>query len=537
MADPAGQLPTDIEACHALIAERERYYAEQLSERDEQLSERDQQISERDQQISEHERLIASLQKQLKQMLRARFGRSSEKLDDPDQLELFETIMEAVWNMPPDEPEAEEGEEEVSGEKKPRRGRKPLPKELPRKRIEHDLPEEEKACPECGQQRQKIGEDVSEQLEYVPAHFVVLQHARFKYACRECEAEVEVAEKPMQPIEKGVPGPGLLAQVVVSKYCDHLPLYRQEKIYARSGVHIPRETMWGWIRTLTFEVEPIYELMKSEVLSSHKIHTDDTPVRLRDARKKQKCQARIWLYAGDRAHPYSVFDYTPNRRRDGPVAFLGDWKGYLQADAYSGYDCIYAPKAVKEVGCMAHARRKFESALETDREVCEEAMALIGRLYRLERQWKELDDDERRAARQEHSVPLLEKFKAWLEGARTRVLPKSPAGMALGYARRNWEALSRYTEHGELEIDNNAAERALRDVAIGRKNWLFFGSHNGGKAAAVFYSLIASAKRQDIDPFEYLRDLFERLPNYRANNREDFLPDRWKLLRENQKTQ
>jgi transposase len=343
---------------------------------------------------------------------------------------------------------------------------------------------------------------------------------------------VQTADKPMQPIEKGVPGAGLLAQVVVSKYCDHLPLYRQESIFARQGVEIARETMWGWIKTLAIEVGPLWELMKAGVLSSYKIHTDDTPVRLRDARSREKCESRLWTYVGDRGHPYTVFDYTANRRRDGPVAFLGSWKGYLQADAFSGYDCIFASKDVFEVACMAHARRYFEKAQPTDKEVCDEALALIGRLYGLERQWKELTDDERKARRQEQSRPLLEKFRLWLEAARTRVLPKSPAGEAVRYTLKNWRALCRYTEHGELDIDNNAAERALRSVAIGRKNWLFFGSHAGGRAAAIFFSLIATCKRHGIDPFDYLRDLFERLPAHPAKDRQDFLPDRWKALRE-----
>jgi mRNA-degrading endonuclease toxin of MazEF toxin-antitoxin module len=291
------------------------------------------------------------------------------------------------------------------------------------------------------------------------------------------------------------------------------------------------------IRTLAVEVGPLYELMKAEVLSSHKIHTDDTPVRLRDARKHQKCESRIWTYVGDRAHPYTVFDYTANRRRDGPVAFLGSWKGYLQADAFAGYDCIFASKDVIEVACMAHARRKFEDALATDQDVANEALALIGKLYTLERGWKELTDDERKAQRQEHARPLLDEFERWLKAARGRVLPKSPAGKAVRYALRNWQALCRYTEHGELDIDNNAAERSLRSVAIGRKNWLFFGSHAGGQAAATFFSLIASAKRHDLDPFEYLRDLFERLPAYPAKDRRDFLPDRWKQLRQQQPAQ
>ena len=506
MQDSKTALPSDIEACHALIAER-----------DEQLSKRD--------------LLIAELQNQLKQLLRARYGRRSEKLDDPDQLKLFEQIMDMIWQAPPAEVESEEGEEEVPEKEPPRRGRKPFPARLPRRRVEHDIPEEEKACPQCGEPRERIGEDVSRQLEYVPAHFVVLEHARFKYACRKCEAHVATAKKPVQPIEKGVPGPGLLAQIVTAKYCDHLPLYRQEAIYGRSGVEISRKTMWGWISTLELEAEPLWELMKSEVLSSRKIHTDDTPVRLRDSRKLQKCQSRLWTYVGDREHPYVVFDYTPNRRRDGPVAFLGDWEGYLQADAFTGYDAIFATKKVREVACWAHARRKFEDARATDGEVCSEALALIGRLYRLERAWKRLDDGSREAKRREQSVPLLEKFRRWLDSARRRVLPKSPAGQAIRYAIGNWAALCRYTEHGELNIDNNTAERALRSVAVGRKNWLFFGSHKGGKAAAVFYSLIASCKRHDLDPFEYLRDLFANFPGYRDADRADFLPDRWKNAR------
>ena len=507
MAHAPEARPATIEACHALIAER-------------------------DKQLSERDALIANLQQQIKRMLRAQFGRRSEKITDPNQLKLFAEILGAMWDSPPAESEAEEGEEEAPRQPR-RRGRQPFPAELPRVRVEHDLPEAEKTCSECGTPKTKIGEEVSEQLEYVPARFEVKQHVRLKYACpQECDGQVQTAAKPVQPIEKGVPGPGLLAQVVVSKYCYHLPLYRQEAIFAASGVEICRETMWGWIKVLAVEVMPLYELIKSEVLSSHKLHTDDTPVRLRDAKQRIKGESRIWTYVGDRAHPYVVFDYTANRRRDGPVAFLKGWKGYLQADAFSGYDCIFASRDAIEVACMAHARRKFDEALPTDREVASEAMALIGKLYDLERGWKELSDDERKAGRQEHALPLLNRFKSWLDAARGRVLPKSPAGKAIGYALKNWQALCRYTEHGELEIDNNAAERALRAVAIGRKNWLFFGSHTGGQAAAVFFSLIASAKRHGLDPFEYLRDVFERLPAHPADRIAEFLPDKCKELRE-----
>jgi hypothetical protein len=213
------------------------------------------------------------------------------------------------------------------------------------------------------------------------------------------------------------------------------------------------------------------------------------------------------------------------------VAFLGDWEGYLQADAYSGYDCVYASRKVAEVACMAHTSRKFKDARATDAQVCDEALALIGRLYRLERRWKGLSDEERRTRRQEKSVPLLGRFKTWLDSARGRVLPKSPAGQALKYALRNWQALCRYTEHGELEIDNNLAERTLRDVAVGRKNWLFFGSHNGGQAASRFYTLIASCKRNGVEPFAYLRDLFAHFSGHLDANRDDFLPDLWKERR------
>jgi len=529
MAPTRNDLPEDIEACHALIAKRD----ERLVVVEHELSERDAHLSLAEQELSKRDQLIEKLQHQLKGLLRNCYGRRSEKSDPAQQL-LFDDILEKLWDTPPVECESEEGEEEAPAKKPRRRGRKRFPASLPRKRIEHDIPEEEKPCPECGKPRQRIGEDISEQLEFVPGHFEVLQHARLKYACRECEGHIKVADKPLQPIEKGVPGPGLLAQIITAKYCDHLPLRRQEEIYARSGVDLARQTMWGWVRTLLLEAEPLYEMMKDLVLSSHKIHTDDTPVKLRDSRSGEKCESRIWVYVGDRKHPYTVFDYTPNRRRDGPVAFLGDWEGYLQADAYSGYDCIYASKKVTEVGCMAHTRRKFDDAQETSKEVCPEAMAQIGRLYRLEQGWKELDDESRKTKRQAQSVPLLEKFKQWLDAARLRVLPKSPAGQAIKYALKNWKALCRYTEHGELDIDNNAAERALRGIAVGRKNWLFFGSHKGGQAAAMFFSIIASCKRHGVDPFEYLRDFFARFPAYPDAKRADFLPDRWKQLRQKQ---
>ena len=426
----------------------------------------------------------------------------------------------------------------VEGEpqsKKKGHGRKKPPEELPHLPMEHPVADTDKVCAECGKEKTRIGEKITEQLEYAPASLFVIDHIQPVYACPCCESGVTVAPKPAQPIEKGLPGPGLLAQVVVSKYCDHLPLYRQEGIFERHGIELSRKTMCDWVLTSAKILEPVVDAMTERVLQSKVIHTDDTPVDLRGPGVNG--QGRFWVYVGDGQHPYTVYDFTPNRRRDGPVQFLRDFKGtrdgprYLQADAFGGYDVLFEADAdafVFEVACWAHARRKFHDAKTTDVARSHQVLAWVKLLYDVEREAKDVDTTQRRALRQEKSKPILDAIKNWLDAQQGHVLPKSAIGEAVTYARNQWAALGRYLDDGDLAIDNNAAENALRAIAIGRKNWLFAGSHRGGRAAATLYSVIQGAKRHGIDPFTYLRDLFLRIPTHPNKQIHQLLPDNWK---------
>jgi transposase len=453
--------------------------------------------------------------------------------------------------------------QEEPAKSRKRRGRKRLPKDLPRKRVMYELSPDELLCPCCQKPREKISEEVSEQLEYEPASLFVIEHVRWTYACKGCEGNVATASKPMQPIEKGLAGPGLLAHVITSKYADHLPLHRMERILRRHGVDIARSTMCDWMAQCATLLNPLYALMKRRVLESHVVHTDDTPVPVQDKSKTRTRQGRIWTYIGDYAHPYTVFDYTPTHCREGPAAFLGGYHGYLQADAYSGYDHLFKAKGdgapvPTEVGCWAHARRKFFESQETDPARATVAMAMIRLLYDVEREANELaaaqleqrlDElpapdqsldpaqrdalywqplvDARHALRQQTSVSKLDEIKHWLGEEQLGVLPKSPIGQAIGYALSNWTALRRYTEDGRLNIDNNPAENALRSIVLGRRNWLFAGSDRGGRTAATLCSFIASCRRHELDPFAYLRDVLTRIAACPINEIDQFLPDRW----------
>jgi transposase len=409
-------------------------------------------------------------------------------------------------------------------------GRRPLPADLPRERRVHEVPPDQRACPGCGRDRVPIGEETSEQLDYRPASLFVVEHVRVKVACRHCQGHVAVADRPPQPIEKGLPGPGLLAQVISSKFADHLPLYRQEGIFARHGAELSRKTMCGWMAQAAWLLEPIWRAMRAEVLKSRVVQTDDTSVPVLDRRLDRARTARLWVYLGDREHPYAVYDYSADRSRDGPERFLGDYKGYLQADAYSGYDRLYS-RGVVEVGCWAHARRKFFDARSGDPERAHEALARIRLLYALEAGGKDLDEAARLALRRERSVPLLERLGTWLDEQARVVLPKSPIGGAIGYARSNWAALNRFTEAGFLAIDNNASERAVKPVAIGRRNWLFAGSEGGGRTAAILISLTSTCKALKMDHFAYLRDMLERVCTHPARRIAELLPDRWRAAR------
>jgi transposase len=503
------------------------------------------------QQHAEHARTIDQLQHQLQSLLRRLYGRSAEKLD-PKQLQLFETLLN---QLAPPTPAPVEPEASPPATRPARQGhgRRRLPTDLPRQKVIHDLPEAEKLCPCCGKLRHIIGQEVSEQLDYVPAKLTVIEHTRLKYACPTCEAQaapsgpqIATAAKPLAPIEKGLAAPGLLAYVIVSKYGDHLPLHRLEHILARHGIEIARSTLCDWAAQCADVLRPLYDLMVQQVRQSKVIHTDDTPVDVLDRQRTQTRTGRFWVYVGDPAHPFTVFTYTPSRSRDGPMEFLKNWGQnqpvYLQADAFGGYDGIYAGQAgghVTEVACWAHSRRRFYEARTSDAAVSTQALAYIRLLYDVEQaaqeQFRQQDPATPRslsairyALRQELAVPRLQQFRAWLKSQQAQhggsVLPKSPLGEAITYAFNQWEALTVYTTDGDLAIDNNASENTLRRVALGRRNWLFCGSDTGGHTAAVLFSLIATCQRHHVEPFTYLRDVLTRIAAHPASRLTELLP-------------
>ena len=336
-----------------------------------------------------------------------------------------------------------------------------------------------------------------------------------------------IAAKPPQPIDKGLPGPGLLAQVITSKYGDHTPLYRQEDILARHGVTLSRATLCGWMARAAERLTPLYELMIERVQSSKIIWTDDTTVPVWDPTLPATRTGRFWVYIGDDRNPFCTYDFTPRHTRDGPERFLSNFRGYLQADAFTGYDRLCAGPDVIRVACWAHARRKFYECRTTAPVLAHEALARIRQLYRIETGCRALPADERQAIRERDAVPLLEAFEAWLDEQSRQVLPKSPLGKAIAYARNQWPDLQTYTRDGALSIDNNLAERTLRAQAIGRKNYLFVGSDRGGRTAAILYSVVGSCTRLDGDPFAYLKDVLERLPTQPAERLGELLPDAW----------
>lgn len=484
--------------------------------------------------VETKERRLRQLQHWVEQLLRARYGPRRERVDE-HQLFLFAAAVLARGGKTP--PASEETEAPKSDAKPPSQsaghGRQRLPKSLRRERRVYDLAEAKRQCPECQERLRRIGEDVSERLEYVPASLVVIEEACQKYACPK-GCTVVTAEKPEAPIEKGLPGPGLLAHVAVSKYGNHLPLHRQEEIFRRQGVDLPRQTMCDWMRQCADLVSPVYALMKERVLRSKALQTDDTPVPVLDPDLPRTRTGRIWTYVGDDQHPYTVYDYTPTRSRDGPEEFLKAFRGYLQADAYSGYDHFYEEpeRGIEEVACWAHVRRKHWEAQSSDLMRSTVMLAYIRLLYDVEREARDrrLVGEARRTLRQQKSKPILDDIHAYLEREQPQVLPKSPEGQAIAYTLSNWKALTRYCDDGNLAIDNNGAERSLRGVAVGRRNWTFYGSDNGGRTAAVLTSLIATCKRLGVDPFTYLRDVFERISRHPQTRLAELLPDPWKAL-------
>jgi transposase len=473
----------------------------------------------------------------LRELLEAQRERKSEQLSK-EQLALFEAAWEA--RSPEGESDAADDDDtdgDAKGGPKPdepqtrkRGGRRPLARHLLRERIVHDLAESEKHCDCCGKDLRLIEEETSERYDYIPASLKVIQDVCLKYAC---DCTVKTAGKPPQPIEKSTAGASLLAQVIVAKFADHLPLHRQEKMFERHGVEISRKTMGGWMAQCADLLDPLYRAMKKELLESKVIGTDDTGVKVLDRKLPFARIGRIWPYVGDGHHPVIVYDYTPTRGRAGPARFLEGYKGYLQADAYSVYDAFFKPeRGMTEVGCWMHARRYVFKALESDGQRMGPALHLIARLYAVEEHARalSLSAEQRFALRRRVSARLLEKLHKYLLELQREVLPKSPSGAAVRYALNQWKALTCFLEDGELEIDNGATERASRDIAVGRGNWTFFGSDHGGETAAVLRSFIASCKRNRVEPFAWFHDVLSRIPAHSINRLQELLPHNWKPL-------
>jgi transposase len=466
------------------------------------------------------------LRQELDRYLRYVYGRRSERHDDPGQGHLF-TLSDDV-----EEEEAPEAKPETPAAaappRKPRESRKLDFSRLPHVRIEHDLPEAEKTCACCGKPKARIGEDERRELEFIPARFEVRVHVLPKYACSQCRDGVASPEGPARPLSGCIAGAGLLSQLLTAKFIDHLPLYRFEDISVRYGLHLPRATLCDWVRNAAGLLLLLYELQKQLVLQSPVIWTDDTPVRALTGEKPGSLTARFWLYHGDQDHPYDVYDFTTSRERDGPKDFLDGFAGYLQADAYSGYDGIYigSQATIVEVACWAHARRKFYDARSSAPGHAELILEGIRRLYDIEDLARDLSVESRLALRKQESVPILERLGGDIDRLTEKSLPKSALGKALTYARNQWKALCRYTEDGRLTIDNNVSERRLRDQAIGRKNWMFLGDVNAGPRAAVISTIMAGAKRHHLEPWAYIKDVLMTL-SVDPERVADLLPDRW----------
>jgi len=474
-------------------------------------------IKDQQEKIATIQAQYESLQRQIKNMLHGKFGKKSEDIRQYnlfDELELPDPIID-------EQPDTTA----VTYTRKKRNGHRNIPDELPRERLEYEI--QDLTCPcGCGNQLHKIGEVITEQLEIVPAKIFVKQHVRFKYAGCINEDQVITAPMPNQPIDKGLAGPGLLADVLVNKYDDHLPLYRQSERLARHGIDISRQTLCDWVMQSAFILDPIVKAMIPDLLTSPKIHTDDTVVPVLDPENHQAKKGRLWVYIGC-GPPCVVYSYSPNRQQKWAEEFLRDYTGYLQADAYNGYDKLYKNYDIIEVACMAHARRKFAEVAREDSKNLS-ALNYIGKLYGIERKIKDLNPIAKEAMRKRYAKPILKEYKKWLVAKSLRVLPKSPFGEAIAYNLNHWVALTRYLGNGILDIDNNRAERLMRPIAIGRKNWVFTGSDRGGDAAATIYSLIETCKLNNINPYDYLRDVLTRLPNTLNRDIKTLLPYNWK---------
>jgi transposase len=486
------------------------------------------QLIAKDEQLISREREIEHLKLLLAKLHRMQFGRKSEKLER--QIEQLELRLEELESKRSEKEPNAPAPAPVAASSTPitKPTRRALPDHLPRQTRKHDPKETE--CPQCQGKLRKLGEDVSEVLEYVPASFVVIRHVRTKLSCTQCDCIVQAAA-PSRPIARGMAGPGLLAHVLVSKYCDHLPLYRQSEIYARQDVELERSTLADWVGGASQLLSPLVHALSRYVTAASKLHADDTPVPVLAPGNGKTKTGRLWTYvrddrpAGDTASPAVWFAYSPDRKGEHPERHLREFCGTLQADAYAGFNQLYENGRIEQAACWAHVRRKFYDLEQAHASpVAREALVRIGALYGIEEQIRGRPPEQRREVRQAQAQPLLDSLRQWFEEILAKLSRKSETTAAIRYATVRWDALTRYIDDGHIEIDNNAAERSLRGVALGRKNYLFAGSDAGGERAAVIYSLIGSAKLHGLDPEAYLRDVLTRIADHPINRIDELLP-------------
>lgn len=514
---PADLVGLDHAALKAmLLAQQETYQAQQAVH----AAQIESHILTLDSRASEIERLKLLVEK----LQRLLFGTKSEKvLRQIEQLELQLEDLQVATAADVHHLAASTGKPAPA---KP--FRRPLPEHLPRE-IHTHMPDHD-ACPDCGGKLRELGEDASEMLEYVRAAFKVIRHVRPKLSCQQCERIVQ-APAPSRPIDRGLAGPGLLAHVLVSKYADHQPLYRQSDIYAREGVDLDRSTLAGWVGASSDLLAPLVDAVRKHVLLAGKLHADDTPVPVLAPGTGRTKTGRLWTYvrddrpSGDATAPAVWFAYSPDRKGEHPKRHLRNFTGTLQADAYAGFHHLYDTGSISEAACWAHARRKFHDIHAAHPSpTTTEAIERIAALYTIEKDIRGSTPELRREVRQTRAAPLLASMHTWFQATVPKLSKKSDTAAAIRYALSRWHALTRYVDHGKLEIDNNAAERALRVVALGRKNFLFAGSDQGGERAAAMYSLLGSAKLNGLDPEIYLHYVLERIPDHAISRIDDLLP-------------
>jgi transposase len=525
-------LPESAKALKALASSLLR----QLSDRSNELERQSALIEQKSIEIAHHKALLAAREAQLKEqaayieklkfqlarLQRWRFGKTAEGLS-AEQLALWEAELDADIAVLESRLDAIAPEKPAPEEKRQAK-RRPLPEALPRVEERHDLPSHD--CPECGQALEQIGEEVSEQLDIIPAKFFVRRHVRPKYCCRHCE-RVHTAALPPQPIDKGLPAPGLIAHVVTAKYLDHLPLYRQEAQFARMGVALSRSTMAGWFGELEVLLEPAVERLIEHLTAEGVLHADETPVPVLDPGAGKTATGYLWAY---RSGPWSrlqavAFDFAMSRAREAPNRFLAPFRGTLLVDGYAGYGELLKRPGMIEAGCWAHARRHFFEVWEATRSpAAQNALVEIGKLYAIECEVKDLSIEDRAAERRRRAAPILAAFKEWLATTYAQSPPRGALARAIGYTLNRWKPLLRYLDDGRVAIDNNPVENTIRGIALGRKNYLFCGSEGGGHRAALFYSLIETAKLNGVDPHAYLVNLLTKLPTAKAQDLDALMP-------------